>query len=85
MSKNGDEFQVSIDQIKDILRSELANLVQPISKLIENKTSEVSSVKEETELTSSISLSELSTKFLILKLKLIILKRLLMAIMTLIN
>ena len=64
MRKNGDEFQVSIDQIKDILRSELANLVQPISKLIENKTSEVSSIKEDTELTSSISLSELSTKFL---------------------
>ena len=64
MRKNGDEFQVSIDQIKDILRSELANLVQPISKLIENKTSEVSSIKEETEFTSSISLSELSTKFL---------------------
>ena len=64
MRKNGDEFQVSIDQIKDILRSELANLIQPISKLIENKTSEVSSIKEETELTSSISLSELSTKFL---------------------
>ena len=57
MRKNGDEFQVSIDQIKDILRSELANLVQPISKLIENKTSEVSSIKEETELTNSISLS----------------------------
>ena len=64
MRKNGDEFQVSIDQIKDILRSELANLVQPISKLIKNKTSEVSSIKEETEFTSSISLSELSTKFL---------------------
>ena len=64
MRKNGDEFQVSIDQIKDILRAELANLVQPISKLIENKTSEVSSIKEETELTNSISLSDLSTKFL---------------------
>ena len=49
---------------KDILRSELANLVQSISKLIENKTSEVSSIKEDTELTNSISLSELSTKFL---------------------
>ena len=64
MRKDGDDFQVSIDQIKDILRSELANLVQPISKLIENKTSEVNSIKEETELTNSISLSELSTKFL---------------------
>ena len=32
--------------------------------MIENKTSEVSSIKEETEFTSSISLSELSTKFL---------------------
>ena len=64
MRKNGDEFQVSIDQIKDILRSVLANLVQPISKLIKNKTAKVSSIKEDTELTSSISLSELSTKFL---------------------
>ena len=64
MRKDGDDFQVSIDQIKDVLRSELSNLVQPISKLIENKTSEVSSIKEETELTNSISLSDLSTKFL---------------------